>query len=93
MKHRDLTQEELEERQEYYKIKYREDRFRNYPTASELMDAWDKKEETGDSSDWDALLEKRAKIKQKYPKQYPPENHDEIYGPITTTDPIEENDD
>lgn len=90
---RELNEQELQERSELYKNKYREDRSANYPTVEELMDAWDKKEETGDSSDWDALLEKRKEVKEKYPKQYPPVNQDELYGPITTTDPIEENDD
>ena len=93
MENRNLTNEELEERQEFCSNKYKQDRINNYPTAQELMDAWDKKEETGDSSDWDALLERRQEVKNKYPKHYPPENQEELYGPITTTDIIEENDD
>lgn len=93
MESRELNEQELAEREEIYKNKYKEDRAANYPTAAELMDAWDKKEESGDSTDWDFLLEKRKEIKSKFPKQYPPVDQLEKYGPITTTDPIENNDD
>lgn len=92
MKPRELNENELLERSEYFKNKYKEDRSANYPTGKEWGDAWDKKE-SGDSSDWDALLERRLEIKSKYSKEYPPSDQLEKYGPITTTDPIEENDD
>jgi len=91
MEPRQLTKEELLERAELYKNKYIEDRFANYPTGQEWGNAWDKKE-SGDSSDWDALLQRRNEIRDKFPKQYPPADQLEKYGPITTTDPIEEDD-
>lgn len=89
MEYRNLTEEEYNDLVEKNKYKYREDRKNNYPSAEELMDAWDKKEETGDSSDWDSLLEKRRQIKEKYSKEYPPADQLEEYGPIMTKDPEE----
>jgi len=89
---RPLTQEEWDET--YIANKWREDRVAYYPTGEEWGNAWDKKE-SGDSSDWDALLERRQKVKEKYAKDapYPPADQDEKYGPILTTDPIEEEND
>jgi len=89
---RALNKEELAQRAKVYKNKYKEDRSANYPSGQEWGDAWDKKE-SGNSADWNALLEKREQIRSKFPKEYPPADQLETYGPITTTDPIKDNDD
>ena len=45
---------------------YRDHRFLEYPSLGDMVDALVKKE-GGDSTEWDALVVKRAAVKTKWP--------------------------
>jgi hypothetical protein len=45
---------------------YRDSRYLEYPTLGDMVDALVKKE-GGDSTEWDALVVKRAAVKTKWP--------------------------
>ena len=47
---------------------YREKRLLEYPSLGDMIDAWAKKD-SGDATEWNDLLLRRATIKTKYPKE------------------------
>ena len=47
---------------------YKESRVLEYPSLGDVIDALVKKEEDGDSTEWDAIVTARESVKTKHPK-------------------------